>query len=950
MKKQRRAFLGTLLGALAVALLFGIPWLASFWVDLRFFEELGHPEVLLTPLWAKLGLGLGVGAAFFAILLGSLRLASRSRVRKLEPIVMGPDARPVQLDLATFAARLSLPLSLGTSFVAGLVGAQSWRELLLFLHAGSFGRLDPVFSRDVGFYVFTLPLLEHLYRFLMVGLVVTLLATAAVYVARGAFRIEEGRVHALRMARAHLSGIGAAIFLVLAFGAWLASARLVVSQDGLVAGAGYADVHAALPMIRAHIAIAVVGAVMVALSTTRKRLVLVWAAVGLYVATGLLGRGVYPTALQAWVVEPNELERERPYIEHEIESTREAYGLTNITTRELSGEVSLSWENVQQNRATIDNVRLWDHRPLLDTFGQIQEIRTYYDFESVDNDRYLIDGQLRQMMLSPRELSSASLPNRTWINEHLTFTHGYGLTLGPVNEATAEGLPVLFVQDIPPESTLAELRVERPQIYFGELSSNYVFVHTSNREFDHPAADENVYRDYDGPAGIALGSAAFRAALAFETGSFQVLLSDDLSAGSRVLLHRRVTERVALLAPFLSLDGDPYLVVREDGTLAWIVDAYTTTSRYPYSRSVGGGIAYMRNSVKAIVDAYTGEVTLYIADANDPILATWRGIFPSLFTPLADMPADLRAHLRHPIDLFHVQAQMLTTFHMDSPELLYNREDQWQIPSLRRGQTTQPMEPYYTVMRLPGEAEAEFILMLPYTPARKDNLAAWMVARSDGDHLGELVVYEFPNDRLVYGPQQVLNRINQDATISAQLSLWDQRGSQADTGTLLVIPIEESLIYVLPLYLRSEGGRIPQLKRVIVVYENQIAMRETLDAAIAEVFGQGADGSADGSAEGPSADVRAQAEGETQDEAASEAIATPSDTDPRVRAMQSFERAVSAQRRGDWAAYGEELERLGEALRALQPESAHRPHAADPSPDPSPVPNEAPAPPGASAP
>lgn len=948
MKKQRRAFLGTLLGALVVALVFGLPWLASFWVDLRFFEELGHPEVLLTPLWAKLGLGLGVGVAFFAVLYGSLRLAGRSRARKLEPIVVGPDARTVELDLAGVAQRFVLPLSLGASFVGGLVGAQSWRELLLFLHAGSFGRVDPVFSRDVGFYVFTLPLLEHLFRFLMAGLVVAMLATFTLYLARGAFRVEEGRPHALPMARKHLSAIGALIFLVLAFGAWLASARLVVSQDGLVAGAGYADVHAALPMIRAHTAIAVVGAVMIALSATRKRLVLVWAAVGLYIATGLLGRGVYPAALQGWVVEPNELERERPFIEHEIESTREAYGLTDITTRELSGEVPLSWDHVISNRATIDNVRLWDHRPLLDTFGQIQEIRTYYDFVSVDNDRYLLDGDLRQIMLSPRELSSDSLPNRTWINEHLTFTHGYGLTLGPVNEATAEGLPVLFVQDIPPASTVPELRIERPQIYFGELSGDYAFVHTSNREFDHPAADENVYRDYDGPAGVPLGSAAFRAALAFETGSSQVLLSDDLSSESRVLLHRRVTERVSMLAPFLTLDRDPYMVVREDGTLAWIVDAYTTTSRYPYSRSAGGGIAYMRNSVKAIVDAYTGEVTLYIADPNDPILATWRGVFPDLFTPLAEMPTDLRAHLRHPIDLFHVQSQMLTTFHMDSPELLYNREDQWQIPSLRRGQTTEPMEPYYTVMRLPGETEAEFILMLPYTPARKDNLAAWMVARSDGEHLGELVVYEFPNDRLVYGPQQVLNRINQDASISAQLSLWDQRGSQADFGTLLVIPIEESLIYVLPLYLRSEGGRIPQLKRVIVVYENQIAMRETLDAAIAEVFGRGGEEEATATA----AEPPAEGEPATEGEAETGAVATPSDTDPRVRAMQSFERAVAAQRRGDWAAYGEELERLGEALRELQPESA-RPEDARPedAPTPTPAPRPAsPAPPGASAP
>lgn len=909
MSKSRRITLGLTAAALALAVL-ATPALARLWVDLRWFETMGHPDVLLTPLWARLALGVAAGASFAAVLYGNLRLAVQLSVRDRQaPVYLGEGARTVALDLKGASAKLVLPVSLGLGILVGLVGAARWREWLLFAHGEPFGEVDALFGRDVGFYVFTLPFLDVVWAFLFWATLLSLAATFGLYVARGSVSWKERRPAGTRAARVHLSALGAALFGVLAFGAWLASAQLVISQEGLVAGAGYTDVNARLPLIQAQLAVACVSGALVLFSATRRRLVLVWAAIGLYLAVGVLGRGLYPTMVQTYVVEPNELERERPFIETEIEATRAAFGLSGMETRELSGELGLSLADVEANRETIDNIRLWDHRPLLDTFGQIQEIRTYYDFVSVDNDRYVIDGELRQTMLSPRELSSESLPNRTWINEHFTFTHGYGVTLGPVNRADDEGLPVLFVQDIPPVSSMPRVEVTRPQIYFGELSNDYAFVGTANREFDHPSAEANVYADYEGRAGVRLDSRLLRAALAIRTGEAKVLFSDDLSSESRVLLHRRVEERVAQLAPFLALDADPYLVVREDGTLAWIVDAYTTSDRYPYSRRAPDRrLNYVRNSVKVVVDAYDGTVTLYVADEDDPILATWRRIFPRLFTDMDEMPADLRRHLRYPIDVFHLQAQMLSTFHMDSPELLYNREDQWEIPSLRRGQRSEPMEPYYTVMRLPGEEDPEFILMLPFTPARKDNLAAWMVARNDGAQLGQLRVYEFPNDRLVYGPQQVLNRINQDAEISQQLSLWDQRGSQADFGTLLVIPIEESLIYVLPLYLRSEGGRIPQLKRVIVVHENRIAMAETLDLAIAQVFGQAA----------PVAAARVEAAPPPTEETAPPP-APDEAGDPRVRALRHFEEAVAAQRRGDWARYGEEIERVEAALRAMQP-------------------------------
>ncbi|MCB9592138.1 MAG: UPF0182 family protein [Sandaracinaceae bacterium] len=916
---DRRAILAvTTLTALVVGV-FALPALAHLWVDLAWFEELGHPDVLLTPLYAKLGLGLVTGLVAFALLGGNAILAVRlaAKAPPPSPIHLG-DGQMLELDLRKAIGRLVVPLTAAIAIVFALVGAGRWQEWLLLRNGRAFGELDPVFHRDVGFYVFTLPFLDHVFWASLTALALALAIAFGVHLGSGSVRASG----TLRAARTQLSVLGALVFLVLAYGAWLAGAHLVISQEGLVAGAGYTDVHARLPAIHAHVAIAVVGAVMLLVSASRKRLVLVYAPIALYVAVFLLGRLLYPQIIQSYVVEPNELERERTYLEHEIAATRSAFALDAMGERELSGDLALSWQDVEANRATIDNVRLWDHQPLLDTFGQIQEIRTYYDFVSVDNDRYVIDGHLRQTMLSPRELSPDSLPNRTWINEHLTFTHGYGLTLGPVNEADDEGLPVLFVQDIPPASTVDGLDVSRPQIYFGELGASYVFVGSDNREFDHPAAQGNVYESYAGRAGIDVGGTAFRAALALETGDAQVLLSDDLSDESRVLLHRRVADRVRRLAPFLQLDDDPYLVVRDDGTLVWVVDAYTVTDRFPYSRATSDGVSYVRNSVKAIVDAYDGSVRFYVADADDPILATWSAIFEGLFEPLDRMPEDVRRHLRYPIDIFALQAQMLSVFHMNEPALLYNREDQWEIPALTRSGTRTVMTPYYTVMRLPGEQEPEFILMLPFTPARKDNLAAWMVARSDDGHLGELLVYRFPNDRLVYGPQQVLNRINQEADISQQLSLWDQRGSQADFGRLLVIPIEESLIYVLPLYLRSSGGRIPQLKRVIVVYENQIAMAETLSAAIAEAFGRAEHAPAQAEpGESEPVAVTASDGGEEPEE-------PPSD-DARVIALRHFEQAVAAQRRGDWSTYGEELRALEATLRDLQPEATPAPQVTE---------------------
>ncbi|MGH7709659.1 MAG: UPF0182 family protein, partial [Gemmatimonadaceae bacterium] len=553
-----------------------------------------------------------------------------------------------------------------------------------------------------------------------------------------------------------------------------------------------------------------------------------------YIGVSLLGRALIPAAVQRLVVAPTELTTERPYLANHIESTRRAWGLDSVATRDMRGEATLSVASLRENSATIENVRLWDREPLRQTFSQIQEIRTYYEFATIDDDRYWIDGRYRQVHLSPRELSSASLPTRSFINEHLTFTHGMGVTLAPVNQVTEEGLPVLFIKDLPPVSSVS-LRLTRPQIYYGELTDSYAIVGTKQREFDHPAGDANIFTTYAGTGGVRINSIWRRALLAWHFGSLKILLSGDITNDSKILYRRNIVERASRALPFVRLDGDPYLVVTDAGHLQWILDGYTTSSAYPYSQRLADGTSYMRNSVKVVIDAYDGTVKAYIADAKDPLVRTWANVFPGIFQPLDSMPSDLRAHLRYPEDLFRLQAALYATYHMREPEEFYNREDQWQIPTIQQGGAEHAFM-RHLVMRLPDEDSAEFIFMSPFTPRNKDNLAAWLVARNDGEHYGDLLVYRFPKQSLVFGPQQVINRMNQDPEIAREVSLWDQRGSQVVRGALMVIPIEESLIYVQPLYLRAEAGPIHQLERVIVAYQNQVVMERTLEAGLARLF------------------------------------------------------------------------------------------------------------------
>jgi uncharacterized membrane protein (UPF0182 family) len=617
------------------------------------------------------------------------------------------------------------------------------------------------------------------------------------------------------------------------------------------------------------------------------------------------------------VVDPTELTRETPFLAHHIELTRRAWGLDRVETRVLSGAATITLDDVRANAATIENVRLWDAEPLLQTLGQLQEIRTYYDFVALDDDRYWIDGRYRQVLLSPRELNPASLPTRTFINEHLTFTHGMGLALAPVNEATREGLPQLFVKDLPPRA-VGDLAVTRPQIYYGELTSNHVFVDTRQPEFDFPAGEKNVFAKYEGAGGVPMGGPLRRALFAAYLGSMKVLLSGDLTSDTRVLYHRSIAGRAAKALPFLRFDPDPYLVIRENGHLVWMLDAYTRTNRFPYAARLTDGTSYMRNSVKVVIDAYDGTVEAFVADPEDPIIRTHQRIFPGIFRPLDEMPEDVLPHVRYPTELYRVQMGFYTIYHMDDPEELYHREDQWQIPVMDPGAADAPFM-RRIIMRLPHEEREEYIFMTPFNPRQKDNLTAWVVARSDAPNYGELVEYRFPRQSLVFGPRQIVNRINQDTEISRQLSLWDQRGSEVIRGELMVIPIGEALIYVQPIYLRAEGGRIPELKRVVVAYENQVVMEETLDLGLARIFGAAAEVRMT-SLEMPAG----VGEEEGRPAAPAPPAAAPADASLARTARGHYERAIEAQRAGDWARYGEEIRRLGETLEQLAGEGASR--------------------------
>jgi uncharacterized membrane protein (UPF0182 family) len=913
-----RRFVLWIVGAMFVALII-VPWLATFATDWLWFGEIGFQSVFTTSLVWRIGLFIAGGAFTFAYFYGNVRVARGTGTGF--PVLYVNRGDGVNVDVSRTVTRLFFPVAAVLSFLTAVSLSASWMILLKAMNGVAVGTTDPLFGRDISFYLFRLPLISGVLGTLITLTFLTIIAVAAMYWMRNDITLPPRRASAKPRAARHLGGLLVLFYVLLAVRHWIVgtSSLLYSNTSSALVGASYTDVHVALPGLYVAAIAALIAAAWIIFGVVREKLVLsALSATIFYVVISILARGVAPAAYQKFVVAPNELTREAPYLRNHIDATRKAWGLDSVTSRDLSGEVQLSAANIKANSATVDNVRLWERALLQQTFSQLQEIRTYYDFVSVDDDRYIIDGRYRQVHVAARELNSASLPTRTFINERLTFTHGMGVTMAPVNQVTSEGLPVLFIKDLPPVSTVS-VKLTRPQIYYGELTNEYVFVGTGQREFDYPAGDANIYTAYTGRGGVPVGSFIRRLLYAFQLGSLKIILSDDIKATAKILYRRTVMERATTAMPFLDFDEDPYLIVTDAGQLKWILDAYTESDAYPYSRPTVRGTNYMRNSVKVVIDAYDGSVDAYIADPNDAVVKTYARIFDGIFKPLAAMPADVRRHVRYPGDLFRIQTGLHATFHMVQPETFYHREDQWQIPGgLKEGTRDNPYM-RHIIMKLPGEKDPEFIYMTPFTPRGKDNLAAWMVARMDGDNYGKLSVYRFPKQSLVYGPKQIENRINQDTEISQQITLWNQAGSRVIRGELLVIPIEESLIYVQPIYLRAEGGNIPELKRVVVAHENQVVMRESLEEGLNALFGAGAarlerttarDSAAAAGLEPSVAGMRpAPAPG---------AVPSAADSELLRQAQAHYDRAIAAQRAGNWAEYGREIEQLGAAIRALR--------------------------------
>jgi uncharacterized membrane protein (UPF0182 family) len=901
---RSRAALLLVLGLVVLGL---VGQVVPLYTDWLWFHEVGYTQVFLSILSFRGSLFTAVAVAVLLVLWANLTYAARRARPDVLWELEDQLGLPGRVVIEPLIRRFLPVVLLLISFASGIRASAQWETVLGYLNAVPFRTADPLFGQDLALYVFTLPFWRLLNGWATSLVTGTLVLTLVIYVLQRSLVLTARGPRLAGGARTHLLVLGAVLLALIGAGFWLDRFELLYSPRGMVFGPGFTDVYASLPVMGALAVLAVLCAAACLVQIARPGLRILAAGLLVLVVVWVVGLGVYPALLQRFRVTPNELAAERPFIVHAIRMTRQAYGLDRIEEREFPADDSLDSRSLERNAPTIRNIRLWDHRPLLRTFAQLQEIRPYYKFVDVDNDRYRLDGDYRQLMLSPRELSYQQLQTRggSWINEHLSFTHGYGVVVGPVNRITPEGLPEFFVKDIPPRSE-GFPRITRPEIYYGEIANDYVLVRTRSQELDYPAGDQNVYTTYAGRGGVALSSFLRKLAFAARFGELKILLSHDLTTESRVMMHRTVVERVRRIAPFFRYDRDPYMVVTDDGRLVWMLDGYTTTDRYPYSEPVPGVGNYIRNSVKVTIDAYQGSVAFYLADPGDPIVRAYASAFPGLLRPLTEMPADLRQHLRYPEDFFAIQARKYATYHMEDPQVFYNKEDLWAIPRRTVEGREREMEPYFTIMRLPGAAQEEFILLTLFNPARRDNMIAWLAARCDPASYGRLIVYHFPKQKLVYGPRQIDARIDQDPVISQQLSLWNQRGSTVIRGSLLAIPIDQSLIYVQPLYLAaSEQGALPELRRVIVAYGNQIAMEPTLEQSLGRIFGgrPTAPAAATPQAAAPSREAPAGARALVQS------------------AWDIWQRAQEALRRGDWTQYGAEQKRLEETLRSLRESS-----------------------------
>jgi len=861
----------------------------GIYTEWLWFGSLGFSGVYTIILAARVWLFFIGALVFLALLLANLFLA-----RRLSPVSGGS----VSIGQGLLVVRRLvdtgiLVTAVFFSFIFGAVASSQWEMVLRFLNAANFGVSEPLLGRDVAFYIFDLPLYHFLQGWLIWAVVIALIFSAVIYGLNLGFR----RAAFTTAIKGHLSILGAAIFFLISWSYRLKIFDLLYSERGVIFGPGYTDVNAQWVAWRVLIVVAAISGLLLLIGIFRRWRFSLIMPIGLWAVLAVVLGSIYPAIVQRFQVEPSELARERSYIEYNIQFTRLAFGLDQIEERNIPFEPAPSQQDIAQNSATINNVRLLDYRPLKDTYYQMQSLRQYYDFTDIDVDRYQIGESYRQVLLGARELSPEKLASeaQTWVNRHLQYTHGYGIAMSPTNEVSEQGLPILWVKDVPP---VGVVEIKRPEIYFGEKIGGYVIVGTMSEEIDYPAGDTNVYTKYAAESGIKLDSFLRRFVFAWELGDINILISRELTSESQLLYRRNIQQRVQHIAPFLKLDRDPYIVV-DEGKLFWVQDAYTVSDRYPYSQPTAGGINYISNSVKIVTDAYDGSITYYLIDPEDALVKTYAAIFPDLFTPIEAMPESLRAHLRYPQDLFQEQVSVYQTYHMQDPRVFYNKEDVWAIPKETYADAERLLEPYYVIMRLPGEERDEFVLMLPFTPTQKPNMITWLAARSDGDKYGKLIAYKFPKGEQIPGPSQIEARIDQDTAISSQLTLWGQKGSRVIRGNLLVIPIEQSILYVEPIYLQAERGPLPELKRVIVVSGNQIAMEPTLAQSLNAIYA-----------------------GLSSEEAEVPVPSPGPETPARIAelaklAQEHYNKAQEYLKAGDWAGWGEELKKLEEALNRL---------------------------------
>ncbi len=823
----------------------------SGWVDLLWFESLGYGEVFWRTLGIETSVFLLSSAVTFVVLYGAFFLVRRSHHADLpsdHAIVIG--GQRLSLSVAPALRIISLAVSLAVALVTGLAMMAQWPTLALFWYAPrAAGTVtDPIFSRPLNFFLFSLPAWRMVDNWLLT-LAVATCAVAVVFlvITSGSRSLSARRLSLAPSPWRGLSFTVAFLLLVLATIVFVERFELLLDHHTLFDGIDYTGAHITAGGLLFVAAALVLGAIIAAINGARASRVtwIVASALPAVLCYGVLT--IVGWYVASFIVKPNQLVREEPYIAHNIEMTRQAYGLDRFSQSEFPAEATLEAADPSHNQPTLQNIRLWDWRALQDTLRQVQEIRTYYDFPDIDIDRYVLNGKLSEEMLAVRELNVDKLPvsSRNWINEKLIYTHGYGITMNPVNGFTPEGLPNLLLSNMPVQSTVPNLKVTRPELYFGELTDTDVYVKTRQQEFDYPQGQANNLTSYQGTGGIALGGFFRRVVIAADRGDLGTLpFSDDVTPESRLLMHRNIRDRVARLAPFLTFDRDPYMVVGDDGRLSWIIDAYTSSDSYPYSTHYGlddDSVNYIRNSVKVVIDAYNGTTTFYVFDTEDPVLAAYRRIYPALFTDASRMPADLRRHVRYPEDLLRLQSEVYGLYHMTRPEVFFNREDLWTVATetvsdANGQQSVEPMHPNYVLMKLPNGTAEEFVQILPFTPANRNNLIGWIAGRSDGAAYGTTAVYNFPKTRLIDGPQQIEARIDQNAQLSGQLTLWNQQGSHVLRGSLLVIPTGRALLYAEPIYLQAQQSPMPELRLVVLALQDKLAYGTTFQAALAALF------------------------------------------------------------------------------------------------------------------